>query len=532
MTMRAAAVVLLACLGVTLGGCVIYLNPLCNDQIVNGDETGIDCGGTCSAKCEIGGGCRTDVDCEDAICMGGVCTPKPCDNGVQDGQESDMDCGGTCRACPGGRKCVADTDCVGMSCNPATKTCSALSISFAPEVPYLSGHKPYVVLAADLDGDGRIDLAGINEYGNSIAVFRNAFGAGGTFEQLKSASELTPDDPGTGNFGPTGAYPTGGELADLNHDGKLDVVTADYHGDSVTVLLNDGTGKLNLRPAVSYPAQAGGATQNIAVGDLDHDGNLDLVATNPEVASISVLLGRADGTFGPANNLAVGIVRATRPYSVVIADFNGDGNNDLAITDDTRRVIIVRLGRGDATFGPEASYEILGGQSFFLVARDMNRDGKLDLVCANRSSDDVSVLLGRGDGTFRKAIVSRVSPPGAICGRGQSCFGPYALTVADVNRDGVLDVVTPNFQANSISILLGIGDGRFDPAIERKLATQKTPYGIVACDFDGDGKPDLATADTDPTAEDLAVLLSNGVPSGVLPPVTGDAARSCSGAGP
>lgn len=531
MTMRAIAVVL-ACLGVTLGGCVIYLNPQCNDQIVNGDETDIDCGGSiCTAKCEIGGGCRTSADCEDADCVSGVCRAKQCNDGKLNGDETDVDCGGlTCRACSGGRTCADPTDCAGMSCSPAM-TCSALSISFAPEVRYLSGHKPYVVLAADLDGDDRIDLAGINEYGNSVAVFHNAFGAGGTFEQLKAGSELTPDDPLTGNFGPTGAYPTGAELADVNHDGKLDVVTADYHGDSVTVLLNDGTGKLNLQPAKSYAAQAGGATQNIAVGDLDRDGNLDLVATNPEVASISVLLGRADGTFSQANNLPVGVVRATRPYSVVIADLDGDGNNDLAITDDTSRTIIVRLGRGDATFGPEASYEIQGGQSFFLVARDMNRDGKVDLVCANRSSDDVSVLLGRGDGTFRKAIVSKVSPPGAVCGRGQTCFGPYALTVADVNRDGVLDVVTPNFMANSISILLGIGDGRFDPAIERKLATQKTPYGIVACDFDGDGKPDLATADTDPTAEDLAVLMSTGVPSGVLPPVTGDAARSCSGAG-
>src|SRR6185436_19418103 len=98
----------------------------------------------------------------------------------------------------------------------------------------------------------------------------------------------------------------------------------------------------------------------------------------------------------------------------------GDGNNDLAIAEETSGTLLVRLGHGDATFGPEVPYPIGGTQSFVVIARDVNLDGKVDLVVADRSSDTVSVLLGHGDGTFGKAIVSSVGPPDvAFPGRGR-----------------------------------------------------------------------------------------------------------------
>ena len=127
----------------------------------------------------------------------------------------------------------------------------------------------------------------------------------------------------------------------------------------------------------------------------------------------------------------------------------------------------------------------------------------------HRSSDDVSVLLGRGDGTFRKAIVSKVGPPGPGLMTAPP-FAPYALAVADVNQDHIPDVVTPNSLSNSVSILLGIGNGHFDPAIEIKLDGPAGPYGVLVGDFDGDGKPDFATANN--ISEDLAVRLSTGQP--------------------
>jgi len=525
MTMRAAAfAVVLACLGaLTSGGCVIYLNPLCNDQIQNGDETGLDCGGTCGTKCDIGLGCRVNADCDQSVatCSGGVCTALPCNNGELDPQETgetDVDCGGTCRPCAGGRKCNGPADCFSMNCT-AAKTCSELTVSFAPVVRYFSGYKAYALLSGDLDGDGNADLAVINEYGSSVAVFLDN-ATTGAFTRLPNPAGKPRDEPDNRalNFGPVGAYPTGGGMADFNHDGHFDVVTADYHGNSVTVLLNDGTGKLNLRAPATYPTQDKAETSNLAVGVLNkNDGQLFVVATNPQTASVSVFLGNPDGTLQPAVNLPVGVMNGAQPYSAAIADFDGDGNNDLAVAEETSGNIFVRLGHGDGTFGAEAPYAIDGTRDFILIARDMNRDDKMDLVCAGRNGDTVSVLLGRGDGTFRKSIVSSVGPPGVMKMMGRPWFGPYSVAVADVNQDGVPDIVTPNFVGDSISILLGTGDGHFDPAVELPydkptdpMFTSTTPYGIVVGDFNGDGKPDIATANAG--SDDLTIRLNTGQP--------------------
>ena len=484
------AVGLCACLG--LAGCVIYLNPLCTDQIKNGDETGVDCGGGCG-RCNIGEGCRVAADCDGGNCQGGVCKAPPCEDGMKSEAETDVDCGGgTCRKCAGGRTCLVDDDCFSGTCTPGPHTCSSLaSVSFATEDRYPSGFKAYAMFPGDLDGDGDIDLAVANEYGSSVSVFLNDYSTGGAFRHLNNPAGRPPDEPSLANFGPTGAYPTGGAVVDLDGDGHLDVVTADYHGNSVTVLLNGGTGLLNKAAVASYRTASGAETSNLAVGDLDGDGQPDVVATNPQAHSISVFLNQGGGVLSSASDVPVGVGGGSQPYSVAIADFNGDGKNDLAVAEEVSGAIIVRLGNGDGTFQTEVPYGINGTRDYIIIAADVNKDGIVDLVSANRGSDDVSVLLGRGDGTFRKAIVTSVLPG----------MGPYSIAVTDINVDGVPDLVTPNFMTDSVTILLGIGDGHFQAAMTttfmKPIGTQlpdTTPYGIVSGDFNHDGKPDIATA--------------------------------------
>jgi hypothetical protein len=465
--------------GIATSGCVFYLNPQCNDQIHNGDETDIDCGGPCDARCNIGKSCRVTGDCDEANCVGGTCTALPCNNGIHDGAETDIDCGGPeCRKCSGARICQVDTDCFGGDCLP-DRTCSSLrTLSFADGVSYPSGDKTYVMFSGDLNRDGHIDLVAANEQANSVSVFLN--NGTGVFQLAATPFQ-------------TGAYPTGVTIADFNRDGILDVVTADYHGNSVSVLLGTGTGTLSAK--ASYATLPEADTSNLAVGDLNGDGNLDVVATNPQKASISVFLGHADGTLDPAIDVPVGVEGNYHPFSAAIGDFDGNGTADLAVGDIVTGPVMVMLGNGDGTFREPVLHPAGGTGPNVIIAVDMNLDGKLDLVTANRGSSSVSVFLGREHGVFREPVVS---PTGAEA-------GPYAIAVADFNLDGVPDVVTPNFLSDSATVLIGIGDGHFEAPFDAG-ATGRTTYGVATGDFNGDGKPDFATCNAG--SNDVVVRMS------------------------
>lgn len=467
-------------------GCIIYLNPLCTDQIRNGEETDVDCGGDTCGPCAYGARCSADKDCEDGICQGGTCAPLPCFNGKQDPGETDVDCGGaTCRKCSGGRTCTAGTDCFSNTCVTGSNKCSGLSVvSFAPSVRYEAGNKTYILFGGDMDGDTDIDLVAGNELDSTMMVYRND--GTGTFQRIPALFK-------------TGEYPTGGTIADFNKDGIPDVATANFHGNSVSILLgqNNGSGKGtgSLGMAFTTDLIPDAETTNLAVGDLDNDGDLDVIASNLKRGSVSEYLNRGDGTLAPAVDLTVGAEGTGQPFSVAIDDFNGDGKNDVAIANMTNLAIIVRLGNGDGTFQGEVLYAEGGTPPYIIISSDIDKDGKKDLVCANRGSSDVSVLLGRGDGTFRKSIVSST-------GAGT---GPYAIAVADFNQDGVPDVATPNFESSTASVLLGIGSGAFEKPIDVGN-TGMTTYGIVAQDLNGDGKPDLAVSNA--VSNDVLVKLS------------------------
>ncbi len=458
--------------------------PACDDQIQNGDETGVDCGGAC-APCA---GRDAGLVCDERNCIGGTCAQRTCADGIRDEQETDVDCGGgACRRCAGARHCETACDCFSGSC--VAGTCSSYpTVSFADAASYASGYKPYVLLSGDLDADGDIDLAVANEAESTIGVFRNRGNSSGVFERLVSP---------TGVGFPTGEYPTGGAIADFDRDGIADVITADYHGDSVSILRGTGAGgTYTLTGRSSYPTVAGGETSNLAVGDLNGDAILDVIATNPQAASVSVFLGRADGTLEPASQLGCGTAVGCEPYSVAIGDFDRDGANDAAFADNRSSTIYIELGNGDGTFRPGPSRPAIHGVApFILITRDLDLDGNLDLLVANRGSDNVSVLLGGGDGAFRAAIVSST-------GRDT---GPYSIAAVDFNLDGVPDAVTANYKSGTASVLLGIGDGRFEAAIDAGI-TGVYSYGVATGDFNGDGKPDFAIANA--VSNDVSVKLS------------------------
>ena len=170
------------------------------------------------------------------------------------------------------------------------------------------------------------------------------------------------------------------------------------------------------------------------------------------------------------------------PSAIVTADFNKDGNADLAVTDIGSDDISILIGNGLGSFSTGTHFSLGGGsQPLFLCAADFNKDGNIDLVTANSNSNDVSVLLGTGTGTFGSA--SLYTTPGT----------PFGVCAADFNGDGFIDLATANNSSSNVTVLLGTGTGSFGAATT--VASSSQPYAICSGDFNLDGKIDLAYTD-------------------------------------
>ncbi len=231
-------------------------------------------------------------------------------------------------------------------------------------------------------------------------------------------------------------------VADLNGDGIPDIVGTTNNG--IFVILGEGLRK--FAKAVTF-GSGGQQPYGIAVGDRNHDGILDLVVANngadqpPYDYNVAVLLGKGDGTFDTPVSYHAGV----RPWQLVLGDFNGDGNLDLAVVPISgNNKILVLMGKGDGTFSPAKAYKSGPGPSS-VAAADFNGDGRLDLgvaTCGEAPPCHVSVLLGNGDGSFQPPVKFRVG------------VTPEQLVVADFNHDGKPDIATINGGDSTISILL------------------------------------------------------------------------------
>ena len=304
-------------------------------------------------------------------------------------------------------------------------------------------------------------------------------------------------------------------VADLNGDGKPDLVVTTLTS-TIGVLLGNGDGSFG--PEVPYPS-GGFVSTAVAISDVNGDGRPDLVVTNEEGqvfgGLVDVLLGNGDGTFQPAVTYPSGGGDA---WSIVVADVNGDGKADLIvanvcdISSCTHGAVTVLLGNGNGAFATAATYDSGGIQAFSVAVADVNGDGKLDIAVVNGQSDNVGVLVGNGDGTFQPAVTY---PAGGSLGE-----GAHSLALADVNGDGEPDLVLAYCNSNQngcvashglVGIFLGNGDGTFQPVLTYGSGGFDG-WGVVASDINGDGKPDVLVANycgaTYCTNGSVGVLLS------------------------
>lgn len=285
-------------------------------------------------------------------------------------------------------------------------------------------------------------------------------------------------------------------IADFNSDNRPDLAVTVDGEDQVAILLGNEDGTY----ADPVPYDTGDGPAYIAVADLDGDGDLDLAITNNASSNVSVLLGEGDGTFGDATNIDVG----TAPYDIVAADFDGDDNLDLAIGHDTGNIqgdidlvsFSLLLGNGDGTFAEATNFDV-GDGSTNIVVDDFNGDENPDVASVNSSSNDISVLLGDGEGGFADATSFAV---------GDGDNRPYDITTGNFDGDEVPDLVVSNYGSSTVSVLLGDGDGGFGDPTEFDVADE--PFELVVADLDNDGNEDIAT--TNSSSNVISVLSGNG----------------------
>jgi len=234
---------------------------------------------------------------------------------------------------------------------------------------------------------------------------------------------------------------------------------------------------------------------DLAAGDFNNDGIPDLATPDSASGVVSIFLGKGDGTFAAAVDYSTG--PGSQPLAVAVGDFNGDGNLDLAVALGNEAAVAILLGNGDGTFQPPLVVTTAASSLYYPVAltvADLNHDGRLDIATANNTVG-ASVLLGNGDGTFQ---------PYTLLGSSQ---GPSWITAGDFNNDGVPDLAVTT-GADTVDISLGNGDGTFQTFTPVSTGEGANPQSVAVADLDGDGNLDIVVACYGANA--VGVMLGNG----------------------
>jgi hypothetical protein len=331
---------------------------------------------------------------------------------------------------------------------------------------------------------------------------------------------------------------------------SLDLAVANKADDTISILQGNGDGTFQAQTVISLPT--GFTPTALATTNFTNSGHQDLVVagnvSGSSTGAVLVLLGNGDGTFTETTQSPIAV--GNNPVFVVTSDFNNDGFQDLAVANQGSNSISIFLGKGDGTFSTPPPAPILlpaGSEPTGLAAADVNGDGKVDLVSANQGTNTVSVFIGNGDGTFQTptnyptgnapvyvaladfnnqgapdiAVANHGAPTANNSGNSVTIYynqisttdlplgtfvagatrdfsagnGPTSIAIADYNLDGLPDLAIADETDNAVTLLFNTGNETFTAA-PAEIPVGTAPVSIVTADFNGDGRPDVAVADS------------------------------------
>jgi hypothetical protein len=412
--------------------------------------------------------------------------------------------------------------------------------TFAPQMAFTTGDfsTPLSIIAGDFNNDTHLDLAAASYDTHNINIF---LGYGdGTF-----ASPLV--------F-PTGvSRPVSMALSDFNNDQYLDIVVTHYDTNEIRILFGYGNGSFENQ--ITYSTGYDSLPNYIVVDDFNNDLNLDIAVANYGTNNVGVFLGYGNGTFTVQTTYSAG--PRSSPYSIAVDDFNKDHQLDIAVANSGTNNVGIFLGDGNGSFLSQNTYSISpGSRPYSIIIGDFNQDNQLDIAVSNYDTDNISILIGYGNGSFATPTIHSTGIDSDPFGMTVGDFGndntsdiavvnsgtnnvliligysmvqseypttystgtaslPNQIASGDLNNDTLIDLVVANYGTNNVGVLLGYENGSFQEQITYSTGNDSQPRAVIIIDIDNDYKLDIVVGNSN--TETLGILYGYG--NGIFAPV-------------